>query len=211
MRQTFLLFIGIILALGACSPFEFPAPPYPTSQTLPVTNISGTGATFGAKIDNLQGEVIDHGFIWGTSGIIYHGYGDQVSLGVPTDSEFSAIISYGLIKDKKMYVRAFVSSTDKVVYSKAVEFNSLGSTPPSVTNFTPAHAPALAEVTINGTNFSYYQPNIVVRFGNTSASILNCTDTKITCLVPEFPGTTATITVTVLGQRAEAAGTFAKD
>ncbi|MDQ2657536.1 MAG: hypothetical protein M3Y60_08970, partial [Bacteroidota bacterium] len=52
-------------AIWACGEYEFPEQKYPGVQTLPVTDITASGALLRADIRGDQKHsVTDHGFIW---------------------------------------------------------------------------------------------------------------------------------------------------
>ena len=114
---------------------------YPRVKTNPVTNITDKGATFNAEIYSPGSElIINHGFVWG-EGDDPTLNNNKIMLGTGNpEGTYSAEIVSSLSKDVEYTVKAFVQTTEHVVYGLPVTFKSLGSGGPVINGFEPDSA-----------------------------------------------------------------------
>ena len=134
------LILGLIfIFLLGCEKEEVALRPFPRLETLPVSEITDEGAVFNAKIFNRGDyEIRSFGFVWGPSPAPSLGdYFERRSEGQPDQTTFSQGINSGLKINKRYYVRAFLETTDHIVYGTEVTFSSLGSSVPILTAVTP--------------------------------------------------------------------------
>ena len=113
-----------ILFLVRCDNHEFPKSPYPRIETLPVVKISETGVTFEAIITQ-HGKlpIINHGFVWSTEENLTIDSGNKIELGAVADlGNFEASVESGLYEGKTYFAKAFVATTDYLVYGETVSF-----------------------------------------------------------------------------------------
>lgn len=210
---TFLFIFISLTILVECDTPEFPQTPYPRVVTLGVSNISSGGATLGAKITQLGEEsIIDHGFVWGfeknvteendLEGILR--LGPRASSGT-----FHTDITSGLYNNRPYYVRAFLKTSKHSVFGNVVEFVSNGSLAPVINEFNPSLGTWGDTVTISGQFFATTPKSNVVRFGSRAAKIIEATQSRIVCIVPEqIESLEAEISVEVTGKSARAGDIF---
>lgn len=80
---------------------------------------------------------------------------------------------------------------------------------PQINSFTPTTGVAGTLVTIDGTGFSQFPSNNLVRFGTVATQVLNASPTKLTVLVPSgIPPSSMKITINVSGQTAVSTNNF---
>jgi len=124
---------------------------YPVIKTLAPTEISASGATFSAIIVPSAGQVIiDHGFKW-------HSGSDVdlvISLGPTEETEVSYVLRSGLPVGN-VSVMAFLKTAELEVHGQSIQFSSLGSDGPVVTDFSPKTAKAYDTITVKGRNFIF--------------------------------------------------------
>lgn len=208
--KLLIFFISISL-LFKCDNYEFPESPYPRIETLPVVNISESGATFQANII-LTGNkpIVDHGFVWGFSENISIDMHDKIQLGKVTNiGSFEANVQYGLYSDSTYFVKAYVATESYFVYGKVVQFKSKGSTPPLITEFMPTEGTWGDTVVLKGKYFSTFAQNNKVEFGPINSKVLSSTDSTISCVVPnDIPDKTVPIYVTVAGNKSKSSSNF---
>ena len=150
--------IIFILLLSLVSKFIFtsceeeaPLRSYPRVKTLDVDQINSSGARFNAIIfseDN--GDIFEHGFVWGLDPTPTIEYGEKVVLQDAIESgEFSINITTTLLEGTTYYVRAYSKSDEYLVYGRAVGFNSLGSLAPIILGVEPSLGTFRDTVTIS--------------------------------------------------------------
>ena len=191
------LLIVVTFCLFQCDDKTFPEARYPRISTLPVTNINTTGVTFRATtLQNGTEEIVNRGFVWGDVATVFD-QGERVDLG-PGGGEFEAVVTRGLVKGSRYFVKAFVATTGTIVYGSPVEFESMGSLGPEIVSFAPMSGSWRDTVTINGANFSGVARYNTVMFGSTVAYVIKSTESMITCLVPDDLGASSSqLSVTV--------------
>src|SRR5437870_5772942 len=126
MKTTAIQIFAFVLLcfVGLTCGYEFPEAPYPRVETLAVTSISGSGATFNASL-SFEGnsDVIKFGFVWSNTAQPYLENSDRV-IYVETlhSNSFSAEIKTTLEEHKKYHVKSFVETEEYTVYGQQVEF-----------------------------------------------------------------------------------------
>ncbi|MCZ8216105.1 MAG: IPT/TIG domain-containing protein, partial [Cyclobacteriaceae bacterium] len=185
--KIFVISITLFL-LVTCDNYEFPKSPYPRIETLPVINISETGVTFQANIIQLgEGEIINHGFVWGLDEEIFINDEDKIELGaISAIGSFEADVKSGLIEGETYFVKAFVATADYFIYGKALSFISKGSTAPLINVLSSNDGTAADTIEIRGKYFSALAENNKVKFGQETSIVLASTDSTIQCIVPNL-------------------------
>jgi hypothetical protein len=199
-----LIILVPLFLLFQCGKYEFPNSPYPRLETLSVTSITGSGATFQANLLNLgEDPILNHGFIWGTDASVGLSNGEKIELGssaVP--GIFKADINYGLYSDTTYYVKSFIETQKFTVYGKTVIFNSLGSMSPVINSFLPIEGTAGDTIELKGSYFSSVAKNNIVKFGTIQSLILSGNDSIIICIVPtDIPEKTVSLSVSAAGNK----------
>ncbi|MEJ1241728.1 hypothetical protein WBG78_26525 [Chryseolinea sp. T2] len=122
IRTSFMLASALISF--SCNDNAFPDAAYPRMNTLPVTNVSSTGATFhGSTLQNGTEEIINRGFVWSTKQSVTLEDGQRIDLG-PGPEEFDAEVLSGLSPKTIYYVKAFAITKNYTVYAPYVQFAS---------------------------------------------------------------------------------------
>lgn len=157
---------------------------YPQVRTNPVSGITGNGATFNAEIVSPGAELMtDHGFVWGT-GNDPDLTDNNVRLGSGSPAgAYSAEIVSSLSKDVEYTVKAFVQTTEHVVYGLPVKFKSLGSGGPVINGFEPDSARWMDTLLVRGKNFSWIGSENIVRLNQIQCATLSSTDSTLKILV----------------------------
>lgn len=176
----------LAFSLVTCSKDRTIIRPFPSVQTLEVSNISESGATFNAKIINEGNlEIIEHGFVWNR---LENPTIDNADKRVLTSSivnnEFSAEITTTISKHKNFFIRAYVKTKDYLVYGKNVSFISLGSSPAIFDSFSPKIGSWGDTIKIKGKYFSFKKEWNRVSFKDLPSKVISNTDSTITCTVP---------------------------
>lgn len=188
---TRILFFIVVLASAGCTDDEITPREYPRLETLEVTNISNSGATFNAKII-LPGnqKIIEYGFVWGGT----YGFPNKdptlssnrifLTEGI-TEGDFSANITTTLYENGIYSVKAFAKTEEYTVYGKNIEFKSLGSKAAIFDDFSPKIGVWGDTINIKGKNFSYLPEYNQIFFKNLRSKVISSTDSTIICIVPE--------------------------
>jgi hypothetical protein len=196
----FLIFAASIMMLSNCEKESARPRSYPRVTSMPVTNISESGADFRARIYSIGTEpIIDHGFVWGLTDPSIE-YSDKILLGVCDTGLFSYRISAGLRKDIKYYVKPFAQTAKHVVYGVTQVFKSLGSGAPVITGFEPHSGSWLDTLTITGQNFSSIANTNTVKLNQTTCEILSSSITTLKVLVGrDLPDLKSVLSVELAG------------
>ncbi len=160
---------------------------YPFLTINNVTGISSQGAEFTANIINLGNqEIIDYGFVWDDSIPKPSINNDHKSLGVkPAIGKMTFDIKNGLRSGVNYHVRAYIQTDKYIVYSDITEFESKGSNPPKINNFTPLTGSMGTVVKITGENFTCNSNKILVMFGSLTAKVDSSSENAIYMKVPK--------------------------
>ncbi len=120
------LLVNLAITLTNCDNHEFPKTPYPNVRTLPVTEISSSGATFTGEMTNSgNSSVWTHGFVWTRweNNNPEIGPNDSIGLGrLDSDGTFFFHLDNKLTTNKPYFVRAFVKTNDYIVFGEEVSF-----------------------------------------------------------------------------------------
>ncbi|MDR2036940.1 MAG: IPT/TIG domain-containing protein [Bacteroidales bacterium] len=187
-------------------------PNYPRVLTGPVTNINPGGAMFNASfLDDGDGEIIDHGFVYGkNSPIITKTTGGCISLG-PSQGKgsFRAFVSTNLEKGEEYYVSAYAQNKDHIYYSEAISFESQGSEAPIINSIFPCEGMKYDTVLIKGKNFNPKEWGNTVYVGQEQSQIINSSDSSLKIIIPPSKGNEiADIFVTTAGQTSQLIDAF---
>ncbi len=188
-----LFVLGLLFLMISCTEDELRVKPYPLVETLEIKNVRTTGATFEAKIDNMEDfKIIEHGFVWRQK--VLQTIDENPRLGNSNqrisnepilNNKFSEEIVSTLVNGLTYSVRAFVRTEDFLVYGKNQEFRSLGSSPPIFNDFSPKIGRLNDTIILKGKYFSTVSVQNRVFFKDTESQIIKNTDSTITCIVPD--------------------------
>lgn len=206
--------VYIILAfVVSCTDDKDITKPYPSVETLAVSNITSQGALFEAKVSNYSGVPSDKGFAWNwvESG---HDYAGKESLGTAGDNNaFSAQVS-SLDIQTSISVRAYVVVNGVTIYGNPIKFTTLTSAGPTISNFSPKKALVLDTISIFGTGFGLADGKNVVKFDNIVGQAIPVSGTVLKAIVPsslDRNKSSYNISVTTLGISADAPFPFELD
>jgi IPT/TIG domain len=173
------IIILLLLSLS-CSKEEITNRPYPRVTTVGISDINSSGVTFHGEIFFSSVEIIDHGFIFTDNGFPSLTNGDKVSLG-PTSGagNFDMNVQWDLVPGRTYSVTAYATSTGHAVYGKYIEFTSLGSLAPAVTDFSPKEGTWGDTITITGKNLGGQ-----VMFGSVDAKVAFVSGELMKVIVP---------------------------
>lgn len=180
LKNVFLLFL--LLSCGKEEDFEFPL-----IQTGEVTNISSRGATFHAKLLQLEKSGIpEYGFVWGEMELPELGNGSQylVIRKAPSKGTVSIDISTALKENRDYHVRAYAKGEKSLTYGRSVKFTSLGSGAPLLTGFYPPKGNLGDTITLLGENFSSRKELNKVSFNEQESEIIYACQDTLKVMVP---------------------------
>jgi len=203
------LFTLLFFSLINCEEEEVTSQEYPRLRTLAVTDINSGGATFNAEfVYRGNFEILNYGFVWDTSSNPEVESSDRVVIkGDVHSTQFTKEIKSTLAENQKYYVRAFVKTEEYFVYGENIEFISLGSEAPTITDFYPENGTLGDTITIEGKNFSYIDNKAF--FEEFEAKIAASTDTLLKVVVPDQINMSANkIFVSVKNNKAQADKTY---
>ncbi len=202
----------VAAAIWACGEYEFPEQKYPGVQTLPVINITASGALLRADIRRERTHpVTDHGFIWSLHPNPQFNAAEKISLGSMKESAgtFEARVEQGLYVDTVYYVKAFVETKSHTVFGPVVSFRSAGSRGPVIEDVSPAKGMWGDTLVIRGENFSNAKSNVEVAIGSAGAQVVSVSDSTIRCIVPDdLAGDVLPVYVIATGKKTIWSGRF---
>jgi hypothetical protein len=204
--------LAACLLLLRCDNYEFPASQHPRIETLPVAEVTESGALFQATIAGAGSETIsDHGFVWGPGDEPALGNSEKIRLGpASAPGDFEAQVTYGMEAGKEYFVKAFAVSGRLTVYGNPVSFTSKGSTLPVISGISPETGTWGDTVSIRGARFSTLPAKNAVRFDTFQAVVVTSSDTLIRCLVPnDISSLEVPVTVAVSGYTVQSPVSFA--
>jgi hypothetical protein len=185
MKMKKLVVASIVMVFFSCTDEEVTSREFPRIKTTEVTDINGTGAMFHADMLSSTAPISDHGFLWHDQTSPLFENADRISLGpFSSTGSFKALCERGLSKGKRYYVRGYVISEENIVYGNVLEFTSLGSKPPVLTDFSPKIASWGDTITLTGQNFSVSPTKNSVKFGPSTATFISAASDKIRVKVP---------------------------
>jgi hypothetical protein len=185
-QYTLILFL-FIAGIVSCIKEDINIRNYPCINTLEVDSILESGAVFNGEVIQIgTQQITEYGFVWNDKIVPELSNSEKITFynSIGTGC-FSAFISTTLKKGKTYNVRAYAKTKDFTVYGKKVTFLSLGCGSPIIEDFVPKEGLWGDTVKIFGERFSFVIENNIVTFGNIQATVINCSDTVITCLVPK--------------------------
>lgn len=201
----------MICLFTTCKKEEVATKEYPRLNTLDVTTINETGATFNAEI--ISGNIADikeYGFVWDTNGNPNIGLDDQLVIpGQLIQNKFSAEINSSLVKGVTYYVKPYVKSSGFLVYGKYVSFISSGSEAPVILNFTPKTGVWGDTIKITGKYFRSRNEGVIVKLGELQASVISISDSTIKIVIPDKTNSElVNLSVSVIGKIATSLNQF---
>jgi len=181
MKPTLFVLSIMLCIISGCKDAVMQSNDIPFLMTKQVAEINGTGATFEATLLTSGKDLItDFGFIWSTASDEY-----KVSLlNKSSVKDFKIRIKSDLILNQTYSCKAYIRTTNKLVYGNKVEFKSLGSFSPVILNFYPKEGFDGDTVTISGHYFSSGIKNNKVFVNNIPANITSFNDSIIVFIMP---------------------------
>jgi len=218
-RNTFsilskkLIYIAFPFLLLTCKKEELSERTYPRMDISEDIIQTETGIQFkGIILTEGNSEVIESGFIWSTSEDLDQEF-SKIKAGTQNSpGSFTATASCDFVAGQTYYVRSFVETKDKIVYSKAISFINQYTTPaPAIDSISPAQGHWGEIIKIHGKNLSYISSNITVGFNeSTTATVTDCNDSVISIEIPAMViYDPAEISVSIYGNKAVATNKFA--
>lgn len=216
LRNIFFFFLlGLLVK---CDDEEVSSRNYPRLKTHAVTDITTDGAKFNAEIvyrGNFK--ILNYGFVWSDKDYPTKENSDRIVYSTNIQSsDFSEFIETTLKQQTLYYVRAFVETSDFVVYGEIVSFISLGSQAPKIYNISPLQGTIGDTIIIVGQNFSYIPQENLILFNDASnqlnegdpnplnqqvSGVITCSDSMIVTLIPELSQTSSKISVAIAGNK----------
>lgn len=186
MRKNTLLLVLLTIILGCADEYEITPRAYPRLNTLPITESTKEGARFNAKIIYRGDmEILSYGFVWGNrEDPVKEKHDKRVLIGNLQADSFSETIVSTLAFGVTYYVRAFVETSDFVVYGENRRFSSQGSTAPEFIGVRPESSILRDTIAILGKGFSHIKARNIVTFGELRAEVVTATDSIIKVIVP---------------------------
>jgi hypothetical protein len=180
------LFSLSILVFFSCEDQQPQPREYPRVRTLPVTDISDSGAVFFGDLYSLGSEeILEHGFLWDNSENPNFTFSNRVYLGIPRQTGiYAAPIKTTLKKGTKYTVRSFVKTAEHTVMGMTQTFVSKGSRAPIITGFEPDSASWGDTILVKGKYFSWLPGTNVVKLDNIQCTAFQSTDTTIMFVIP---------------------------
>ncbi len=206
-----LSFALLLFSFSSCNQEEIRPREFPRLETLAVTEVDSTGATFNAKIISLGNQSIEeYGFVWGSSGSTNIDLGEWKTIaGSPSSSLFSARIPATLAKNKSYYVKAYTKTQDYKNYGLAVNFVSQGSNGPEIESFSPSHADIGDTITVVGKNFSVLENTTSASIGGVKSDPILMNHDSIQFIVPDtITSESSEISISVSGNISKAKTLF---
>lgn len=184
----FILFACICL-LTSCKKEQIGARSFPRLETISVTDITDEGAVFNAHIFEAGSEeILRYGFVW--SQLQAPRLGDdpvESAVGAPSGAEFSLEIRNNLRIGKRYFVRAFVETSERIVYGTEISFESLGSSVPIFTSVHPERASWGDTIEVRGKFFSQDTSRTAAFLGEVELKVISTTDSLARFVIPPIP------------------------
>ncbi len=184
LKHPFLLALFFILLLQGCKEEEVS---HPEVQTVEVTALSPTSVTLkGLILNKGDFKVIDYGFVYGFNSDLSETRGTKASLGKDAQTgEFTHNLSglnwSGYYYDRTLYARAYLTNEKGTVFG---QISTVVMPSPNVQGISPSSGKSGDRVTISGNFFTNNKEEVEVRFGNTSAKVVEVSPSKVVAEVP---------------------------
>jgi len=182
----FSMMLLVIALLTTCKKEEVATKEYPRLNTLEVTEISETGATFNAEvISGDLSQIKKCGFVWSLGNDPNLENSDVTIIGGKIENgSFRDQVSNSMIKDQNYFVRPFIVTDKYTVYGKVLSFKSLGCKAPSIKDFYPKQGNDLDTISIIGDNFSSFNMNNTVFLDDQNVKVIQSEKTKLKIVLP---------------------------
>ncbi len=184
MKTNFnIVLIIVLLFISACqNEAEIQPRDYPFVITKDATKIDSEGVTFNAEILNTGNEeIVDYGFKWRNAK-------SEFTYSIKQENkldEFTTRITNDLHKDEQYVYQAYIKTSDNLILSNQVVFQSKGSMPPVITDFYPKEGFDGDLITIIGNNFSYNPENNQVTINGLNVELVQSSSDTIVFILPE--------------------------
>jgi hypothetical protein len=183
--KTRFFHLAILLFFLGCTKEEITPREYPRVSTFDAVDITSDGVTFKGEITFSSVDIKDHGFVWSDVLGPLVSTANKISLGTRSGTgQFDAKCDRSLEEGKKYFMRAYAVSDDFVVYGNTIEFISLGGKAPLVKDFYPTIGTWSDSVTIVGENFGEQNRTNIVKFGQSTATVIRSTKDTLLAIVP---------------------------
>ncbi|HKK77756.1 MAG TPA: IPT/TIG domain-containing protein [Saprospiraceae bacterium] len=185
-NYLYLLYGLCTLLIIACEKEEIGPRPFPRLETLAVSDITDEGAVFNARVfESGEEEIIRHGFVWSllANPVLGEDLTESV-VGAPADNHFAISIRSSLQVNKPYYVRAFVETSQRVVYGNEISFLSLGSSVPVLTSIEPQRGSWGDTITVLGKFFSTDSSRNQAFLNDVKLSPITASASRLTFRIP---------------------------
>ncbi len=183
MKSWLLLFISVftVFFYGCEKDAVLQTKEYPFLITDEIKEIDSEGVTFSANvIDKGTAEIKDFGFKWSNSESDFSYSVKQENIA----ENFSLRVTSDLKNGVQYYCQAYIQTSGALVLGNKVIFQSQGSLPPSIADFSPKEGYDGSRVTITGSNFSFNRANNHVKLNGIEADVIRSTTDSILFVVP---------------------------
>jgi N-acetylneuraminic acid mutarotase len=183
--RVVLLSVASLCLIWGCKDWDYPQE-FPIVFTEEVVDINSEGAKMSGSIESLGSgqNFIAYGFVWSEQEMPTLNSSRLLIAGDVHEGEFSKIVNFDLINGTVYYVRAFIQSTEFVVYGNQVAFTSQGSLPPAIVDFAPKEGFDGTEIAISGQNFSARSEGNIVKIGELLCEVVLATDSLLKIKLP---------------------------
>jgi hypothetical protein len=134
MKMYRLIFLVSIFFCFGCSDREPEITPRPYSRikTLPVKNITASGALFEGEVVFVAGAILESGFVWSESQLLDPRFSQKIvnSESIGETRPFAILVERNLKSNVTYYMCAYLKSGDTYVLGNVEQFISLGSKNP---------------------------------------------------------------------------------
>jgi hypothetical protein len=209
MKKYILLYISLIFLYSCKDEVELTNNDFPFIILHKISSISSSGVAVSASLYNGNevhyseyGLVIDRNNNPSVSD-------RKIVLNNNPGKDLTVRISNDLVKGETYYVRAFVRTSDSLIYSNMLSFKSEGCLPPSMSAISSESATSGNRIIIKGNNFSELISNNEVWFNDLKARIIKASiDTLIVFCPNTLIDRSVKIKVTVATQTTETSQEF---
>lgn len=209
MKKHILLYISLFFLYSCNDEIELTNKDFPFIILNEISSISSNGVAISASLNNGNevpyseyGLVIDQNENPSVSG-------RKIVLKNNPGKDFIVNINNDLIKGETYYVRAFIRTSDKLIYSNMLSFDSEGCLPVSISAISTQSATSGSRIIVKGNNFSELTSNNEVYFNDLKAQVIKASiDTLIVFCPNSLKDQTVKIKVMVATQTSQASQEF---